>query len=296
MRVAVAIRRTLVAVAVAVVGLLGTVGPAAAAPGVPYTDSSADGYLGICNQQAQQITSGSIDSAPFAWEAVSSVAAPSAVSGSGRTATLYAYQPIQGEEAGDWSGEQITGTSQYTNPSYPMAVSTARDFSLSQFLDTFAPKWDGFIELRMFLGAPGVEPQVLSYPALSLYISGDTWQAVGGGSVDCTAGQARSDEVIVPTTTAGNGGSGSKSSSSSSTGHISDTGSSSQHGHSGTGRSSSPGARGGGVTPAAKARPVLAVSNSSNTVPVVLSTAGAVILIAIAAWIVIRSRRRRLAT
>jgi hypothetical protein len=299
MRVSITMRRAVVAVAVGGIGLLGIVGPAGATPKVPYTDPSAAGYLGICNRQGQQITSGSIDSVPFAWEVVSSAPAPSSVSGSGRTATLYAYQPIQGEEAGDWSGEQITGTSQYTDPSHPMAVSTDRDFALSQFLAVFPPKWDGFVELRLVLDSPGAEPQVLAYPALSLQISGATWQAVGGGSVDCTGGRAESDEVILPTTTTANGGSGSQSSSSSSTGTNSATGTNADRAGSSSPPSSGPGnvskandpsdARGSGVPANA-----LAVSKSSNVIPLVVLIAVALLLIAIAAWIVIRSRRRKL--
>jgi hypothetical protein len=292
MRAPLAARRALGVAAVAAVAFVATVGPAAAAPRVPYTDPSAAGYLGICNRQGQQITSGSITSVPFAWEVVSSAAAPSAVSGSGRTATLYAYQPIEGEGAGDWSGEQITGTSQYSDPAHPMAVSTTRDFALSQFLAVFPPKWDGFIELRLFLDAPGTQPEVLSYPALSLQISGDTWQAVGGGSVDCTGGRAQSDEAILPTTTTAKGGSGSQSSSPSSTGAKSDSGGSSSPRSSVPGKTGqatdSSGGRGSGVRASA-----LAASKSSNAAPLVVLIVVVVLLLAIAGWIVIRSRRRR---
>jgi hypothetical protein len=268
-------KRGIVAVTAAAVGLLATVGPAAATPKVPYTDPSADGYLGICNQQGKQITSGSIDSTPFAWEVVSSAAAPSSVSGSGRTATLYAYQPIEGVDPEDWSGDQLTGTSQYSNPSHPTAVSTSRDFALSQFLNVFPTKWDGFIELRMFLDAPGTQPEVLTYPALSLHISGDTWQAVGGGPVVCTAGQAESNEAILPTTTTTKGRSGSPSSSSSSPGIKAGRGGSSSQSSLPAGAAKSDGSSGGtggGNTADPKA---LAVSKSSYTAPAVALTVAA---------------------
>jgi hypothetical protein len=292
MRVPVAVTRALGSAAVVGVVLLGAVGPAAATAKVPYTDPSAAGYLGICNQQGHQITSGSITSVPFAWEVVSSAAAPSAVSGTGRTATLYAYQPIEGEGAGDWSGEQITGTSQYTDPSHPMAVSTDRDFALSQFLTVFPPKWNGFIELRLFLDAPGAQPEVLAYPALSLQISGGTWHAVGGGSVDCTAGHAQSDEASLPTTTSANGSPGSHSATTSPTGTSADTGGSSSPQSSLPGNSAKGKDSASGKVDGAKAN-ALAVSKTSNALPLVLVIVVALMLIAIAAWVVIRNRRRR---
>jgi hypothetical protein len=275
----------------------------ATVPKAPYTDADADGYLGICNQHGQQITSGNINTKPFAWEVVSSVAAPSAVSGKGRTATLYAYQPIQGLDAGYWSGEQITGTSQYSNPSVPIAVSTDRDLPLSQFLNVFPPKWDGFIELRVYLDAPGVEPDVMNYPALSLSISGDTWQAVGGGSVDCTAGQAESDEQILSATTTSQAGSGAQSSNSSSTGESSSSAGSSSAGGSsaatsGKGSSGSTATSAGAGSSAsdagtASALPASKVSKRSDTGPLVAGAVLALILVSIVSGITIRARRRR---
>jgi len=274
----------------------------AAAPKAPYSDADADGYLGICNQHGQQITSGNINTKPFAWEVVSSVAAPQAVSGKGRTSTLYAYQPIQGLDAGYWSGEQITGTSQYSNPSVPIAVSTDRDFPLSQFLNVFPPKWDGFIELRVYLDAPGVEPDVMNYPALSLSISGDTWHAVGGGSVDCTAGQAESDEQILPATTTSQASSGSQPSTPSSAGGSSGSGGSSSAGGSsgGTnskGSSGSTATSGGAHSSAsdagtASALPASKVSKRSDAGPLVVGAVIALILVSIVSGITIRAKRR----
>ncbi len=292
MRASTAATRALAALSLASVGLAGIVMPAGAAPAVPYSDPNAAGSIGICNQQNQQVTSGNIATTPFAPKVVSSVAAPSSVSGTGRTATLYAYQPIPNLPSGYWSGEQITGTSQYSNPAHPMAAATSRDLSLSQFLDVFPPKWDGFIELRLFLGAPGKQPQVLTYPALDLYISGSTWQAVGGASVDCTAGQAVSTEDALPGVSAANAGSGSPSSSSPGAKSSSDsspaTGAKSATG----GVHSSSRDKGDGATADAGTQPVAAVSKSSNTTLLVLLAVAAVILIVIATVFVIRGRRR----
>ena len=287
MRASTAVTRTLVALAVATVGLVGIVMPAGAAPAVPYTDPNTAGYIGICNQQNQQVTSGNIDTTPFAWKVVSSEAAPSAVSGTGRTATLYAYQPILNLPAGYWSGEAITGTSQYSNPAHPTAVSTHLDNALSQFLNVFPPKWDGFVELRLFLGAPGEEPQALTYPALNLHISGDTWRAVGGGSVNCNSGQAASNEDALPGATVAKPGSGSSTSSTTSPKSSGISGDSPSAGVSLPHRF-----RGEGATADAGTQPVAAVSKSSNSALIGLLAAGALILMAIVAAVVIRGRRR----
>ncbi len=85
-------------------GLAASAAPATATGAVPYTDPSSSGYLGLCNQAGQQVTSGSITTAPFAWLAASSVPAKAPYNGSGRSATLYAFLPLQGFPPGDWSG------------------------------------------------------------------------------------------------------------------------------------------------------------------------------------------------
>jgi hypothetical protein len=297
---------------------------ASAAPQAPFTDSSANGYIGLCNQQGQQITSGSIDTIPFAWKAVSSVAAESNLAGSGRTATLYAFQPIDGIDAEDWSGEQLTGTSQYSDPSHPMVVATTRDYSLASFLTAFPTVWDGFLELRMILDAPGQSPYVQSYPALDLYVSGDTWQAVGGGTVDCNAGQAVSDEEIIPTTTTAQSGSVTQPTSSSSAGGSSNgagadpkkvsTGASGgtgkQSSDSAGSSSSSPASRSdggngesgnsqkssgskGSATADVRALPVLHTSKNSDVMSLVAAAVAAVVLLMLPAGIAIGTRRRR---
>ncbi len=97
----------------AVVTTLGTavlIAPAGADPSVPYTDPDAAGYIGLCNQAGQQITGGNVDTAPFAWRAVSSQPAPAPYSGPTRTAILLAYQPLMGLASSDWSGDELTAS------------------------------------------------------------------------------------------------------------------------------------------------------------------------------------------
>ena len=185
-----------------VVMLLAPSAVAGAATGAPYSDSRVQGYLGICNQSGVQVTSGSVSTTPFGWRVVSSQAAAPPYDGASRTATLFAYQPRQGFLPGEWSGEALTASSRYSNPAAPMTAATDRDPSLADFLSDYPASWSGFVQIRMYLGAAGATTLTTQYPALDLQVTGSTWQAVGGGAVDCHSGTSVSLETIVLPTTA----------------------------------------------------------------------------------------------
>jgi hypothetical protein len=174
---------------------------AAAGPSVatraPFSDPNAVGYIGLCSSSGGQITSGSISSSPFAWRAVSSAAAHGPYDNSYRTATLLAYQPQQGLTPGEWSGSELTASSRYSNPAHPMAEATPGDGSLQDFMADFPPRWDGFLQLRIYLSTADAQPYSLRYPALDIQVIGNTWYAVGGGTVNCNAGTAESIESIL---------------------------------------------------------------------------------------------------
>jgi hypothetical protein len=171
--------------------------PAAASAAVPYHDPSADGYLGLCDAQGHQITSGSIDTTPFAWRAVSSTPAQGLYAGPTRTAVLMAYQPIDGLASSDWSGDQLTASSRYSNTANPMAAATGGDESLAGFMTEYSPKWDGILQLRMYLGASNEAVYSLHYPALDIQVTGKTWHALDGGQVNCKSGTAESIESVL---------------------------------------------------------------------------------------------------
>jgi hypothetical protein len=168
-----------------------------AAGAVPWTDSSVTGFLGLCDSHGHPVTSGSVDSAPFVTRAVSSVAAPSPYGEPGRTAALYAFQPRQDLAPGEWSGDMLTASTRYTNPSHPMAEATGGDLSLADFDSEFPPSWDGLVQLRLYLGAPGQPPQTISYASTTIKVTGSTWTVVSGGNVSCTSGQATSIESLL---------------------------------------------------------------------------------------------------
>lgn len=173
----------------------------AAGTSVPYTDPNAVGSIGLCDQQGHQISSGSVTTQPFAWRAVSNEPAPAPYNNAERTATLVVFQPQQALPAGDWSGMQMTSSSSYTNPANPMAAATAADQSLADVIAQYPPKWDGFLELRLYLSTANEQADNV-YPVLNIQVTGNTWQAVGGSSVNCTSGTAESIEsALLPQST-----------------------------------------------------------------------------------------------
>jgi hypothetical protein len=286
--------RLVAVLALVLLGALAGAGASGAAtPGVPYTDPNASGYIGLCNQAGQQITSGSVTTTPFVWRAVSSQAAPSKYSGTSRTATLTAYLPIQVLPPGDWSGEELTSASRYSNPDNPMAAATDKDVPLETFLQDFPPEWDGFIQLRMYLGAADQETYEVHYPTLDIQVTGDTWQAFGGGPVNCNSGSAESIETaLLPSssTTPGNGTGG--SSTSSSTAIPAGTGGSETSKGSGSSGSKGSGSGSGAHSSPGVSDPVTATTATTSHVPLIAALViAALAVLATLLFFFIRRRR-----
>jgi hypothetical protein len=193
------LRRLSALVVLALVGGLSAVVLAlpATAAALPFTDENVNGYIGFCDQAGQQVTSGSVASIPFIWTAVSSTGAPAnmGVKYLGK-ATLYAYQPRQDVDPGEWSGMQLTAGSAYTNDSFPMAQATTIDPSLNGYLGTYPAVWDGLVELRMIYTAPNHVAYTDSYPATVIKVTGNSWTEVTGGTVKCDAGKSISAETV----------------------------------------------------------------------------------------------------
>jgi hypothetical protein len=263
---------------------------AAASSNAPYTDPTAVGSIGLCNQAGQQITSGSVTAQPFAWRAVSTQAAPAPYNNAGRTATLVAYQPLQGLPPGDWSGTQMTSSSRYSNAASPMAAATAADQSLQDIIEAYPPRWDGFLQLRIYLGTVNEQAYTLHYPALNIQVTGNTWQAVGGSPVNCASGTSVSleSEVLPSSTTSAPTTSPTTAASAGATG-TSDSTTPSTDPH----PSGSKGASGGSAL-ASGAPAADDASPGSDHLPLVLGVALA-ILVLLAASTSILIRRRRLA-
>ncbi len=99
----------------------------------------------------------------------------------------------------------LTASARYDNAAHPKAQATDGDYTLEEFLDTFPAGWHGLVQLRLFIGAPGLPQLTRPYAATDIQVDGDSWKVVHGGSVPCKATNAISIEEIyhtVPTTTA----------------------------------------------------------------------------------------------
>jgi MYXO-CTERM domain-containing protein len=175
-----------------------TVGGAAGAQAStrPYPDVDVIGGITLCAQNGAQLTSGSIATKPFVWRAVGSTAAPAGYQAGG-TATLYAFQPRRGVDPGDWSGEQLTASARYSSVAHPTAAATYADYPLRTFLGDYPAGWNGYVQLRLYLSAPGQSPASASYDAADIQVSGGTWRLLDGGPADCAAaGRAESLETV----------------------------------------------------------------------------------------------------
>jgi hypothetical protein len=221
-----ALRRFIV-IALVALGTTGQFASAASASSIPFRDTNAVGSIGLCDRSGDQITSGSISTTPFAWRAVSTFAAPAPYNNAWRTAILMAYQPQDGLLPSEWSGEQLTSSSRYTNPRYPMAAATASDSSLSAFIDDFPPRWHDLIELRIYLGTQNAPAYNAKYSALVIQVRENTWFALDSKPVNCHSGTSTSIETILLPTTTTTGTTGSSTTTSSSTTTVPNRGSNS---------------------------------------------------------------------
>jgi hypothetical protein len=189
--------RVLIAAAALTVAAMSTVVPVAlaAGSGVPFTDANAVGALTFCSRTGQPVTSGSLYTIPFAWKAVSSSPAPAGYRASTARATLYAYQPIKFVAPGDWSGEQLTGSSTYTNADHPVVQATNGDTPMVSFVGAYPPHWQGLVQLRLLFTAVNAPVHNETYPAAVIRIKGHHWTLVSGGGTQCSESNGVSDET-----------------------------------------------------------------------------------------------------
>lgn len=174
--------------------VLSMVPVARATDAVPYSDRNARGYIGLCDGGGTAITRGNVNDHPVVWLSVSSSPVAAGYDGFGKTATLYAYQPVPGVDPGYWTGAQITAASYYTNSAHPMVAATSDAASLSDFIKNHPLKLNGLVQLRMFVGLPGEGIHNQTYPATDIQITGNTWTVARGGNAECDAGIALTAE------------------------------------------------------------------------------------------------------
>jgi uncharacterized membrane protein YgcG len=193
--------RAAVTLAAVAVGVLSASAPFAAAapasPGfkVPFKDTNVDGWLTFCNRNNQPVTSGSLDTVPFAWKIVGSAPPPAGYRSSAARATLYAYQPIKYVDPGNWSGVALTAASSFTNPDHPVVQATNADQPLIGFTQGYPAHWDGLVDIRMMFTAIAKPQLQTPYEAAVLRISGNTWTLVEGGGGSCSQSRGVSMET-----------------------------------------------------------------------------------------------------
>jgi hypothetical protein len=149
---------------------------------VPYDDPASIGQLALYDTHGNPVTSGSINDKPFVGWAVSLEKAPAPYDKAGRKAALMAYVPHQGVAPTGWGGDFMTGSTPYPDANHPTAHATADDITLANFIAEIPLQWDGFIQLRIYLGAPQEPGLTSKYVTADIQVSGDTWKLVRGAS------------------------------------------------------------------------------------------------------------------
>ena len=158
---------------------------------VPYDDPQSGGSITLCSLDGQAVTEGSVDDKPFAGIALGSTGLPADLDPTGAVATLYAYQPREGVSASEFSGTAITAAGLLAEPDRPAALITENAWSIGDFVAAFPADFDGYVQLRLYLGTPAVG--TLSdqpYDTADLRVDGDRWELVQGGTAACTGAEA----------------------------------------------------------------------------------------------------------
>ncbi|MGZ6814302.1 MAG: hypothetical protein ACXVEZ_11090 [Nocardioidaceae bacterium] len=154
------------------------------APGAaPYVDPASAGTLTLC-RDGVPVTSGSTVDQPFVDLIVGGQVATGGYA-SGGTAALFAYQPRADVGPDSWSGLQLGAAYQVTDPATPRTTLAATDTTLAQFLTAYPSQDDGWLQLRLVLGAAGQPLQTTSYASVDLHVDGKHWTAVGAGDAAC---------------------------------------------------------------------------------------------------------------
>ncbi|WP_432985922.1 LPXTG cell wall anchor domain-containing protein [Dactylosporangium sp. CA-233914] len=149
---------------------------------VPYTDDRSTGGIVLYGADGKARTSGKLGDKPFVAKAVSRVAAPSPYDGDGRKATLLAYQPREGVSPQLWTGTFLTGATAYADPAHPTVEAPAGGLSMGEFIQQYPTRWNGLVQLRIYLGVPNEPTQNDKYVSADIKINGDTWTLLGAKS------------------------------------------------------------------------------------------------------------------
>ena len=155
-------------------------------PEVPYDDPQAAGRLTLCTRDGEAVTSGKVTDRPFADVVLGQTGLPSDQEPTGAVATLFAYQPREGIAAGEFSGTPLTAATVLTDPARPAVAVTDEGWSIADFVTAFPADWDGYLQLRMYLGTTSAGTLTETpYDTADLRVDGDSWDLVRGGDASC---------------------------------------------------------------------------------------------------------------
>lgn len=155
---------------------------------VPYDDPQAAGLLTLCSADGEPVTGGRTADTPFADLVVGETGVPAEFDPTGAVATVFAYQPRQGVSPAEFSGSPISAASVLDDPAHPAAAVPADAWSLGDFVTAFPADWDGYVQLRLYLGTPAAGTLSTSpYDTADLRVDGDTWELVRGGEASCSS-------------------------------------------------------------------------------------------------------------
>lgn len=160
------------------------------APKAPYADHRSMGAIALYGKDGKPVTGGKVADKPFVWKAVSLAKAPADYAVTGRKATLVAIQPRQSLDSEQWDGNFLTAARTYADPDQPTVQATDQDSSLSDFLAGYPPQWNGFVQLRIYLGAPGKPTLNTRYASADLKVDGDKWSLMRGATNAAFSGRA----------------------------------------------------------------------------------------------------------
>ncbi|MFG2037306.1 LPXTG cell wall anchor domain-containing protein [Dactylosporangium sp. NPDC048998] len=149
---------------------------------VPYHDERSTGAIVLYGADGKAKTSGKLSDKPFVAKAVSQAAAPAPYDGEGRKATLLAYQPRENVSPELWAGTFLTGANAYSDAAHPTVEAPEQGFSLGEFIKQYPTRWNGLVQLRIYLGVPNEPTLNSSYATADLKVEGDTWTLLSARS------------------------------------------------------------------------------------------------------------------
>jgi hypothetical protein len=153
---------------------------------VPYDDPQAAGLITLCSADGEPVTGGKVTDRPFAAVVLGATGLPADAEPQGAVATLFGYQPRAGIAAGEFSGAPITAAGVLVDPRHPAVAVTGDAWSVGDFVAAFPAAWDGFVQLRLYLGTARDGTLTESpYDTADLRVDGSSWELVDGGHASC---------------------------------------------------------------------------------------------------------------